>query len=101
MQNQGVKYGILGGTGIILYMLLFFIIDERIMLSPWVFWGGMIVYITAMFAAIFASKKARGGEITAKEGMKEAFTCFLIANLCFYTFYKLLYSVKKYEQDYD
>ncbi len=92
MQNQGIKYGVIGGIGIILYMLLFFIIDKEMMLSPWVYWAGMIVYITAMFAAIFASKKAKDGEITAQEGMKEAFTCFLIANLFFYIFYMVLFN---------
>jgi len=92
MQNQGVKYGILGGIGIILYMLLFFMIDKKMMLSPWVYWAGMIVYIVAMFKSIFALKEAKGGEITAQEGMKEAFTCFLVANLLFYTFYMVLFN---------
>ncbi len=92
-QTFGIKYGIIAGVGTILYMLLFYFIDQRMMLGPWVYRSTLLIYVIMMFMAVFAARKSGDGLIDIKEAIRIAFQTFIVANVLFYVFYYLLFNM--------
>jgi len=85
------KYGTIAGIGTILFLLLFYFIDQRIMLKWSVYWAPIVLYVMAMVWAVKNHKEAQGDQITFKEGLSTAFLTFLIANLFFHIFNYVLF----------
>jgi len=85
------KYGTLAGIGTILFLLLFYFIDQRAMLGWSVYWAPIVLYMMAMVWAVKSQKEAHGDQLTFKEGLSTAFLTFLIANLFFHIFNYVLF----------
>ncbi|KAA3621138.1 MAG: DUF4199 domain-containing protein [Bacteroidetes bacterium] len=77
-----VKYGLIAGTGTVALFLLFYFSEPAWMLHPALWWGSLLIYIWAMV------KVAREpAKIGVRQGLREAFGVFALANLIFYVFY--------------
>jgi len=93
IMNGSLKYGLLAGGVTILYLLVFYFIDPRIMLSSWVLWSSMVIYVTFMVLACRRRQVERDGKIDFKEALQSAFLVFVVANVAYYLFYYLMFSV--------
>lgn len=80
--DSKIKYGLIAGIGTIALFLLFYLSEPAWMLSPYLWWGSLVVYIWAMAKA---SKPA--SKIEIKLGLREGFAVYAIANAIFYLFY--------------
>ena len=89
--NISIRYGILVGIVVILYMLAFYFYDPKVMLEPSVFWSTPLLYIVGMFFAAREEQKAREF-ITFREALPVAFVTYLVANLFFYDFLYIMFN---------
>ena len=91
--TKSVKYGFLAGVGAVAYILLFYFFSPRLMLSSVVLWSSLAIYLVAMWMAARRALEV-GSELTPfREALKAAFTVFVVANLLYYCFYYLLFTV--------
>lgn len=89
--NISIRYGILAGVSVILYMLVFYFYDVKVMLGPSVFWSTTLLFIVGMFFAAREERKVREF-ITFREVLPVAFVTYLVANLFFYDFLYILFN---------
>lgn len=92
MNANILKYGLLAGAGTIAYLLLFYFIDPRLMLSPWVSWSSLIIYIVAMVKAAMVERDASGGAFPFREALRPAFGAYVVASLVYVAFNYVLYN---------
>lgn len=93
MQNNRLKYGLIAGTGTVLYLLAFYGVSPRLMLSSWVMWGSLVIYLACMTLACRRERSATTGGYPFQSALKTAFTVFVIANVIYYVFYYVLFNV--------
>ncbi len=86
------KYGLLAGVLAIGYLLLFYLVNRALILNPAVYWSSVLFYLVCMYKACLSARSGYGGLLTFSDGLRTAFTVFLIANLLFYLFYYLLFN---------
>lgn len=91
MNRIGTQYGAIAGVVVVLYTLVFYAIDKKLMLSGLVSYGSLIFYIAAQYLAIARYKKESGGKLDFREGLRLGFLTYLIANAVFYVFYYFLH----------
>jgi len=89
--NISIRYGILVGIVVILYMLAFYFYDPKVLLEPSVFWSTTLLYIVGMFFAAREERKAREF-MTFREVLPIAFVTYLVANLFFYDFLYIMFN---------
>ena len=86
LQQTAVKYGILTGTAIVLYLFVFHQLDRQLVLNPLVFWSPILVSVIGMTLAVKKVRSDNGGQITQREALKHAFLVFVITYLLFSIF---------------
>ncbi|HQU59746.1 MAG: DUF4199 domain-containing protein [Phaeodactylibacter sp.] len=91
--KTAVKYGLIAGIGTVAYFLLFYFISTRLMFSPWVYWASLGIYLALMWKALQDEKQDAAGPLAFKDGLRTAFLIFVIANVCYYLFYYLLFGL--------
>ena len=89
--NLSIRYGVLAGICVIIYMLVFYFYDVKVMLGPSVFWSTTLLFIVGMFFAAREERKKREF-MTFREILPVAFVTYLIANLFFYDFVYILFN---------
>jgi len=106
-KRTAVKYGLLTGFAVILYLLVFYLIDKPLVRHLGVVWSRLFVYIIGMFWAAMIAHRARGGkkiksaetsgkfnihdrddeeELPFRKMIGVPFLVFLIANAYYYVF---------------
>ena len=73
--DSKIKYGLIAGVGTVALFLLFYLSEPAWMLSPYLWWGSLVIYIWAMAKAIKPAAK-----IEIKLGLREGFVVYAIAN---------------------
>ncbi|MFK7937113.1 MAG: DUF4199 domain-containing protein [Saprospiraceae bacterium] len=91
MENNGVKYGLLAGLGVIAYSLILYLIDDQ-MLFGWASSIGTVIYLICMYKAGVDERQAAGGFITWKEALTPTFLTYVIASLIATVFTYLLFT---------
>jgi len=86
-----IRYGVLAGISVVIYMLVFYFYDVKVMLGPSVFWSTTLLFIIGMFFAAREERKAREF-MTFREVLPVAFVTYLIANLFFYDFLYIMFN---------
>ncbi len=89
--NLSIRYGVLAGVCVVLYMLVFYFYDVKVMLGPSVFWSTTLLFIVGMFFAAREERKKREF-MTFREVLPVAFVTYLVANLFFYDFVYILFN---------
>jgi hypothetical protein len=79
MQQTPIKYGIITGAAMVLYLLFFYNMDKAQVLNPLVFWSALLFPMIGMVMATRKVKEVQGGEIDKKEAIKTSFLTWLIA----------------------
>ncbi|MBP8240585.1 MAG: DUF4199 domain-containing protein [Saprospiraceae bacterium] len=92
MNANILKYGLYAGAGTIAYLLLFYFIDPRLMLSPWVSWSSLLIYIAAMLKATMVERDASGGAFLFREALRPAFGAYVVASVVYVVFNYVLYN---------
>lgn len=92
MNANILKHGLYAGAGTIAYLLLFYFIDPKMMLSPWVSWSSLIIYIVAMVKAAMVERDASGGAFPFREALRPAFGTYVVASLVYVAFNYVLYN---------
>ncbi len=91
--NESVKYGLLAAGLTILYLLAFYAVDPRMMLSSGILWSALIIYVVFMVLACRQRQLRSGGHLAFKEALQSAFLVYVIANAGYYLFYYLMFNV--------
>ena len=86
-RNISLKYGVLAGGVVILYLLLFYLIEKGLMFSMGVAWSSILIYAFFMYKAIAEQRTIFEGKITFREAVSVAFLTFIIANIIYYVFH--------------
>lgn len=92
MQQTAVKYGIIAGTAIVLYLLVFHQTDRELLLHPLVYWSPVLVSVIAMTLTVKKVRAANDGRITQKDALKQAFLTYVLASLFFSVFIFVLFN---------
>ena len=92
MQQTAVKYGIIAGIAIVLYLLVFHQIDRALVLNPLVYWSTLLITVIGMVAVVRKERSDNNGRITLKEALKPAFLVFVLAMLIFNLFVFVLFN---------
>lgn len=93
MFEKSLRYGLIAGIGTVAYLLLFYFISPRLMLSSWVMWGSMIIFIAAMVVACLQERAQMDRRYTFRSALRSAFLVYVIASAIYYLFYFLLFNV--------
>ena len=91
MNTFSKKYGALAGVFVVLYFVLFYLIDKTTMLGMTAYWSSLIIYLGFMSKACLDERASHGGLLTFKDALRTAFVTFLIANLFFHVFNYILF----------
>lgn len=92
MQQTAVKYGMIAGIAIVLYLLAFHQIDRALVLHPLVYWSPVLVSVIAMTMAVKKERAENDGKIGQKEALKQAFLTYVLASLFFSVFIFILFN---------
>lgn len=92
MQQTSVKYGIIAGMAIVLYLLVFHQMERALVLNPLVYWSTLLFAVIGMIAAVRKERSEKGGHISRKEAIKPAFLVFVLAMLIFNLFVFVLFN---------
>jgi len=92
MNANILKYGLYAGAGTVAYLLLFYFIDPKLMLSPWVSWSSLLIYIAAMLKAALEERKASEGGFTFRQAVRPAFGVYVVASVVYFLFNYVLYN---------
>jgi len=82
-----LKYGQIAGGSVVLYFLLFYLLDKEIMLKIWVAASSMLIYLFFMAKAVNDQRKLQENIISFREAISVAFLTLIIANVIYYIFY--------------
>lgn len=91
--NSVLKYGLLAGTASAAYLLIFYFINPKVMLSGWVYWTSWLLFFGFMYWAGRQKREAEGMQLNLKDGLRTLFSVFIIADIIYYIFYYLLFNV--------
>jgi hypothetical protein len=92
MKQTAVKYGIITGMAIVLYLFVFHQINQELVLNPLVYWSPIPVSLLAMMLVVRKEREANGGKIEQRVAMRHAFLTFVLAYLFFTIFIYLLFN---------
>lgn len=92
MKQSAVKYGIISGIAIVLYLLFFYTIDRTCATNIWVSFSTLIITMTGMVLACVKERNLSGGKLIRREALKIAFSVAVISGLFFYGFIYLLFN---------
>lgn len=92
MQQTAVKYGIISGTAIVLYLFVFHLINRELVLNPLVYWSPIIVAVIAMTMVVKKERLENNGKIEQRVALKQSFLTFVITYLFFTIFIYLLFN---------
>jgi len=92
MQQTAVKYGIIAGAAIVLYLLVFHQMDRALLLNPLVYWSPILVAVLAMTMVVRKVRGGNDGKIVQREALKHAFLTFVLAYLFFSVFVFVLFN---------
>ncbi|MBI5917624.1 MAG: DUF4199 domain-containing protein [Bacteroidetes bacterium] len=93
MQQTAVKYGIITGMAMALYLFVFYKINRELALNPMVVWGTLFFAVGAMVLAVRKIRRANDGEISKQEALKNAFLVFVLTQLVFWLFIFVLFNL--------
>jgi hypothetical protein len=82
--KPSVSFGLVAGVGTIAYLLLCYWIDTELLINPVIRHLTWLPFVICMILPLVLMR--RDGSLTFKEGLREAFIVYIIANLCFYVF---------------
>lgn len=85
-----LKYGQIAGGSVVLYFLLFYLLDKEIMLKIWVAASSMLIYLFFMAKAVNDQRKLQENIISFREAISVAFLTLIIANVTYYIFYFII-----------
>ncbi len=92
MRNKDLSYGLIAGTGVIAWFLLFYGFDKPLMLSPYVYYASFALYLWAMYRAMRWTYEQEG-EPEFKAVLRSGFVVYLTANLLYYLFYYFIHQL--------
>ncbi|MCF8246718.1 MAG: DUF4199 domain-containing protein [Saprospiraceae bacterium] len=92
MKQTAVKYGIITGTAIVLYLFIFHQINRELALNPLVYWSPILVVVVGMTLVVKREREQNGGKIAQREALKHAFLTYVIAYLFFTIFIFALFN---------
>lgn len=92
MQQTAVKYGIVTGMAIVLYLFVFHQVNRELSLNPLVYWSPVLVSVIAMTLVVRKDRENNGGKIAQREALKKAFLTFVVAYLFFSIFIFALFN---------
>lgn len=92
MQQTAVKFGIIAGIAIVLYLLVFHQIDRTLLLNPLVYWSPILVAVATMRMVVSRERDKNDGKIEKREALKQAFLTYVLAYLFFSVFIFLLFN---------
>ncbi len=92
MQQTAVKYGIITGIAIVLYLFVFHQINRELLLNPMVYWSPIIVSVVAMTLVVKKVRSDNNGKIAQREALKLAFLTYVLAYLFFTVFIYVLFN---------
>ena len=90
--KESIKYGLLAGIATVVYMLLYYFVDKKLMMGAWVYWSSIAIFCTAMIMAILSVRRKQDYQLVFFEAVKTAFIVYLIADIIWYIFYYLLFT---------
>ncbi len=91
MQQTSVKYGIITGMAIVLYLFVFHQINRELVLNPLVYWSPIAVSLLAMTMVVRKEREANGGKIEQRVALKHAFLTFVVCYFFFAFFSFILF----------
>lgn len=86
-----VKYGIFAGGATIAYLLLFYLLDPKLMLNPTVLWSSLLIYVFFMFK-VCLKEQGTIPDYSFRLALKSAFVVFVVANALYYTYYYIMFN---------
>ena len=92
LKRVPLKFGLLTGIISVVYMMLFYWIDKKMMMGPWVYWSSVGIFILGMLWAVQKIKREQEDQISLRDALRTAFFVYLIADLVWYGFYYLLFN---------
>ncbi len=92
MNANILKYGLYAGAGTAAYLLLFYFIDPKLMLSPWVSWSSLLIYLVAMIKAGMNEREATEGLFSFRQALRPAFGVYVVASVVYFAFNYVLYN---------
>lgn len=95
MQSPGVRYGILGGIGVVFYYAILYFSNKVLFLNPGFQWGGLIIYLLFMYRAAVEDCKLHGATRDFREIVRTPFMVFLLVNFAYYLFFYALHLADK------
>jgi hypothetical protein len=91
MQQTAVKYGIITGIAMALYLFVFYQIERSFAINPLVNLGSLVFLMVGMVMATKKQLELNGGSLAKNEALKICFTIAVISGLFFYGFMFLLF----------
>lgn len=92
LNKIAVKNGIFAGVGTVAYLLLFYFISPRLMLSSGIIWSTLIIYLVFMYRAT-VQVRDRVDSFPIQLALRPPFIAYVVASLIYYAFYYLLFNV--------
>ncbi len=92
MKHYEISAGLVSGLLTIILFGAIYSISPRWMLHPFLYWGSMVIFLGGMLGACLLAKRRGNGVLSFREGVRNGFLTFVIANCLFLVFYYLLFN---------
>lgn len=92
MKNNALKAGLITGLITILLFFITYQISPKGMLSPFLYWGSLLISFFGMLGAALLEKRRGNGVLPFRKGLTITFLTFLLANFLFFIFYYWMFT---------
>lgn len=92
INSAAPKFGLIAGGLTVLYLVIFYFIGKRLMLSNGVAWGVVVIYITFMVMACRRDREL-SDDYGFRRALRSAFVVYVIANAFYWLTQFLLFNV--------
>lgn len=93
MNKDVIRYGLLAGSGIVIYFLVFYYLNPKMMLGLGVYYSSSIIAIIAMIMAGWRVRKNNDGLLKYRDALRTVFGVWVVSNAIFWLFYWYLFNL--------
>ena len=86
-----IKFGSIAGVALVLWHLLFYVVDKKLYFHPAVQWSVLLFYVLGMYLACRSGAQKSTDVYAWQPALRTAFGTFVVAHLIAHVFYFVLF----------
>lgn len=93
MSKNIIRYGLMAGSALVIYFMVFYYVEPKLMLGLGVYYSSSIFTIVAMILAGIQVRKSNEGQLKYRDALRVVFGVWVIASAFYWFFYWYMFNL--------